>query len=95
MKEKQDIIKRKFKKLERKSLVLNEERQYYQKRTRYYLTEARRAIGHAMLSWMEKEREQYLDWMENATWLLTEADICRQRALQEPWRVHVVQTFDS
>jgi len=56
-----------------------------QDNTRYYIYEARRALGHAALSYITKEKTQYLGWMENAIDLLLQAEECRAEALKEPW----------
>jgi hypothetical protein len=65
---------------------LNEARVELQDRTRYYVWEARRAIGYALLSHMQKERHEYLNWMDSANELLMEAVACREASHQEPWR---------
>jgi len=90
---KEDIIKAKFKSLESNKAspiptrAPNKNRIQLHRRTLYYLSEARRAFGYAALRHMEKDKEQYLQWMENATFLLVEASACRECALQEPWRI--------
>lgn len=90
---KEEILKAKFKKLDAKRSApipknsLNQERRIQHRRTLYYLSEARRALGYAALRRMEKDKEQYLQWMQNATYLLTEASKCRKLALKEPWRI--------
>jgi hypothetical protein len=68
------------------SMKANETRYELQDSTRYFIEEARRAIGYAMLNYMMKDNAQYLDWMDSATELLVEAVRCREQALTEPWQ---------
>src|SRR5258708_3453379 len=68
-------------------LKINEERYALQDYTRYYISEARRAIGYALSSKMQKDRRDSIEWWENATGLLMEAAAYREAALREPWRL--------
>lgn len=62
-----------------------ETRAYYQERTRYWIREARRALSFAEQERVLRDRESYVDWMGNATWLLTEAAAWREIARTIPW----------
>lgn len=68
-------------------VAINDERVYLQDRTRYYIEEARRAIGYALLDKSMKNRNGYIEWMDNVVYLLTEAAKCRDNAHKEPWHL--------
>lgn len=74
----------KFQKYKKKKY--NPIRAQLHKNTKHFLYEARRAMGYAMMALAMKQRDEYCDWLDNVLWLLIEADVCRQKALKEPWR---------
>lgn len=61
-------------------------REYYQSRTRYWISEARRALANAYHDLIIRDRGGYVDWMGNATWLLCEAAAWRKEARKLQWR---------
>lgn len=69
--------------------TINETRQDLQEETRNLIYEVRRAFGYAAQCYVMRERQQYIDWLENATDLLIAAIECRETARKEPWRLRL------
>jgi hypothetical protein len=77
------------------SIVMDEDRAYYQTQTIYCCREARRAFAHAAKDLILNDRKSYVEWMDNAIDFLLEAEEFRAVAKTISWQRRQLAVLDT